>query len=199
MPAPLDAVDRASAARPGGSHALCGVVAIVLVAVVVWALVAAPAPVPAIVPWAYLAAVAPWLTVIDVREHRLPNRIVLPGYGAWAVGAVWMLLAWPGGGGAVARSLLVGAAYALTLGALAWFGGMGGGDLKLGTLLGLALGLVSVPAAVVALPLAFGAGAIAAAAAMASNPRGSRRGRSIPFGPWLLLGAAVAFGMQALV
>lgn len=149
---------------------------------------------PALLPWAYLAATAPWLVRIDMGEHRLPNRVVLPGFGAWAAGAVWSVIVDPGGGAALV-SLACGAGYALLLGAMAWWGGMGGGDLKLGTLLGLALGLVSVPAAMVALPLAFLAGAIAALFVIAKSPLGARRGRSIPFGPWLLLGAAAALWM----
>ncbi len=190
-----DARGRAWRLRCGAASVALG---IALVAALVAALVWMRAPAPAFVPWTYLAAVGPWLAHIDVREHRLPNRLVLPGFGAWAIGAAWILLAGPDGGGAVVRSLLSGSAYALLLGALAWFGGMGGGDLKLGTLLGLALGLVSAPAAVLALPLAFGSGALAAAAAMAGSPKGLRWGRSIPFGPWLLLGAAVALGAAAV-
>lgn len=192
MPRPSDAADRVFLAPRGPVHALCAVTAIALLVALAWLL----GPAPALIPWAYLAAVAPWLTCIDVREHRLPNRLVLPGFGAWAIGVVWML-ALPDGGGAVVRSLLAGAAYALALGALAWFGGMGGGDLKLGTVLGLALGLVSAPAALLALPAAFGCGALAALLAIARSPRGARRGRSIPFGPWLLLGAAFALAVGA--
>ena len=172
-------------------HVGCAVVALALVACVSWML----GPTPALIPWWYLAAVTPWLVWIDVREHRLPNRLVLPAFAAWALGAGGVLLTSPAAWGALATSLIAGGAFALVLGALAWWGGMGGGDLKLGTVLGLTLGLVSAPAAVLALPIAFACGAAVALGVMVASPKGARRGRSIPFGPWLLLGAGAALGL----
>ena len=55
----------------------------------------------ALVPSLYLIAVAVPLAVIDVRQRRLPNRLVLPGIGlallaqlvASAVASVWPILA----------------------------------------------------------------------------------------------------------
>lgn len=180
-----------SSARVALPHVGYSVAALVLVAGVLWM----PHPVAALLPWCYLATVAPWLVWIDVREHRLPNRLVVPGFGVWAIGAVALLVAVPGAGAALTTSLIAGAAFALMLGALAWWGGMGGGDLKLGTLLGLCLGLVSGPAALLALPIAFLAGAMVALGVTAASPKGARRGRSIPFGPWLLFGAAAALAL----
>lgn len=180
-----------SSARVVLPHVCCSVAALALVAVVLWM----PQPLAALLPWCYLAAVSPWLVWIDVREHRLPNLLVVPGFGAWAIGAVALFVSVPGAEEALTISLIAGAAFALLLGALAWWGGMGGGDLKLGTLLGLCLGLVSGPAAVLALPIAFAAGAVVAIGVMVASPKGARRGRSIPFGPWLLFGAAAALAL----
>ena len=146
------------------------------------------------------ARVAPWLVLIDLRERRLPNRLVLPGFAVWVLGALWVVLADSGAGWPrIAASVVAGGAYALLLGALAWWGGMGGGDLKLGTLLGLALGLVSPVAAVLALPLAFFAGAIVAVVVLATSPKGERRGRSIPFGPCLLLAGGFSLAAGVLL
>ena len=173
--------------------ALLLVSALASVAAVTLAMVWMPGHAPALTPWLYLAAVTPCLVLIDLRARRLPNKLVLPGFAVWVLGVAWGVLADPDVGWARAlASLAAGGAYALVLGALAWWGGMGGGDLKLGTLLGLMLGLVSPPAAAVALPLAFLAGAVVAVVVLAASPKGERRGRSIPFGPCLLFGAAVA-------
>lgn len=179
---------RAALSRVALAFASLGLLAVVVVAMV-WM----PRLAPALGPWLYLAAVAPWLVLIDVRERRLPNRLVLPGFAAWTLGAAWVVLADPNAGPArVLAALAAGGAYALVLGALAWWGGMGGGDLKLGVVLGLALGLVSPAAAVIALPLAFVAGAVVAVVVLVASPKGERRGRSIPFGPCLLFGAVLA-------
>lgn len=177
-------------------HVLCTLAALALVACVLWMLRLGPA----LIPWVYLAAVTPWLVWVDVREHRLPNRLVLPGFAAWGVGAAGTGITGPASGwSAVGASIIAGGIFAVVLGALAWWGGMGGGDLKLGTVLGLALGLVSVPAALLALPLAFGAGAVAALVVILTSRAGTRWGRSIAFGPWLLLGAGGALAAVTLV
>lgn len=174
--------------------------ALLCVGAVILTMVWMPALSPALAPWLYLAAAAPWLVLIDVRERRLPNKLVLPGFAAWALGAAWGVWADPGAGSArVLAAIAAGGAYALVLGALAWWGGMGGGDLKLGTLLGLMLGLVSPLAATLALPFAFVLGSGVAIVVIAMSPKGERRGRNIPFGPCLLFGAAVALGAGVLL
>ncbi len=182
------------------ARVMLGCTAALLVTSVMLAMVWMPKLAPALAPWLYLAAVAPWLVLIDLRERRLPNRLVLPGFVAWVLGALWVVLADSGAGWPrIAASVVAGGAYALLLGALAWWGGMGGGDLKLGTLLGLALGLVSPVAAVLALPLAFFAGAIVAVVVLATSPKGERRGRSIPFGPCLLLAGGFSLAAGVLL
>ena len=67
-------------------------------------------------------------------------------------------------------------------------GGIGAGDVKLGALLGVMLGLSMT---FVVLPLSFVAGGAVALALLALKLR--RRGQAIPFGPFLTGAAAVAF------
>ncbi|WP_405372343.1 prepilin peptidase, partial [Microbacterium sp. Ld14] len=91
--------------------------------------------------YAWLAVASIVLALVDARTHRLPNRWVLPGY--------------PVFGGLVAIACLLGApwqnALRAALAGLLLFGfylilraagGMGGGDVKLAGVLGLALGWV---------------------------------------------------------
>lgn len=121
------------------------------------------------------------LAVIDLEVRLLPNRIVLP---AIAAVLAWQLAFFPGRFAEAALAAL-GAAAFLLLPSLFRRGAMGMGDVKLAALLGAALG------APVALALAVGS--IAAwPVALALVVRGaSVRGATIPFGPFLALGAAV--------
>ena len=52
--------------------------------------VLAAGPHPAALPLLYLAAVTPELVRVDLREHRLPNRLVLPGVALGLV--VWGII-----------------------------------------------------------------------------------------------------------
>jgi leader peptidase (prepilin peptidase)/N-methyltransferase len=146
---------------------------------VLLAVVVTVGAVPAAVPLVAVAAVTPELARVDVLEHRLPNRIVLPCYAACAAGLVAAI----GSGGAAALALVSGAATAAFLAVLGVRGGMGMGDVKLGGVLGIAAGLLGLTAAVLALLVAFVLGGIVAVGA-------ARRGvgTRIPFGPFLLSG-----------
>lgn len=138
-------------------------------------------PVPWALPFVYLAAVTPALCRIDLRERRLPNRLVLPGYAAAVLGlaAQWLVT-----GVFPLVALLAGAAYFLFLLLLGLAGGMGMGDVKLGGVLGLAAGLLGVMTAVISPLLAFLVGGVAALVVLLRRGRGAH----IPFGPFLLLG-----------
>jgi leader peptidase (prepilin peptidase)/N-methyltransferase len=121
------------------------------------------------------------LSVIDYEVRLLPNRIVLP---AIAAVLAWQLAFFPERF-AEATLAAVGAAAFLLLPSLFRRGAMGLGDVKLAALLGAALG------APVAFALAVGSLA-AWPVALALVVRGaSVRGATIPFGPFLALGAAV--------
>lgn len=124
---------------------------------------------------AALAAAA----VIDMREHRIPNRIVLPA------GAVCAVLA----GTATLRHGLTALALVgvLLLVALAQPAAIGMGDIKAALLISLALGAAAVPALVIGL----------AAAALAGTALVLWRGRgalaaALPLAPFLTAGCALA-------
>ena len=149
------------------------------VVAVLLAIVLTVGTVPAAAPLVALAAVTPALAEVDVLEHRLPNRIVLPCYAACAVGLVVAVVS----GGDIVMPLVSGVATAGFLALLGIRGGMGMGDVKLGGVLGLSAGLLGVTAAVLAPLAAFALGGLVAIGAL-------RRGGStrIAFGPFLLGG-----------
>jgi leader peptidase (prepilin peptidase)/N-methyltransferase len=137
----------------------------------------------------YLAAVGVALAVIDLDVLRLPDRIVLPSY---AIGGLLLLVAVVADGDAGAAWRAVAAAGALWIFyfALAFFGGMGFGDVKLGGLLGLYLGWLSWGSVLVGTFAAFLLGGAVGVALMLARRAGRRT--AIPFGPAMLAGALLA-------
>ncbi|WP_350339665.1 prepilin peptidase [Actinotalea lenta] len=141
----------------------------------------------------YLAAVGLALALIDLDVHRLPDALVLPSYPVVGVVLVIASLA-PGGTtgpGALLRGL-VGAVGLFTL----YFalmvlrpGGMGFGDVKLAGVLGGALAWLGWGSWVVGAFAAFLLGGIFSLGLLVSRRAGRRS--AIPFGPWMVLGAAV--------
>ncbi|KQN85056.1 prepilin peptidase [Arthrobacter sp. Leaf69] len=156
---------------------------------------------------AYLAVVAVRLTVIDVRHHLLPDRIVFPSY---AVAGVLLL-------GAAAVHTVSGTASAtLPDGGAGLFGvpglrvvaggaalwlfyfllravyppGMGFGDVKLAGVLGMYLGFLGWPHVFAGTFAAFLFGGLWSLALLATR-RGTLKS-SIPFGPFMLAGTAAA-------
>lgn len=131
------------------------------------------------------ALVAPALARIDLAERRLPNALTLPLLGVALACAIAgaVLGAWAGGAMALA--------VVLVLGAMWWFGGMGAGDLKLGT--GLALAVAPFEWW---LPLGGMAGAfvLGGAVGLVAKVRGAA---SVPFGPWLLASTGVVVVLAA--
>jgi leader peptidase (prepilin peptidase) / N-methyltransferase len=146
-------------------------------------------------PWAvpaflYLAAISVALGLIDVDTHTLPDRIVLPAY---PISLVLLVVASLGSSdwGALVRALVCGAilfAFYLAL-ALARPDGMGFGDVKLAGVLGLYLGWLGWGALVVGAFGAFVLGGVYSLVLLATGRVGRTSG--IPFGPWMLAGAAV--------
>jgi len=122
------------------------------------------------------------LATIDIRSRLLPNMIVLPALGAVLL---WQFAFF---GDRAAEWLLAagGAALFLMIPSLLIAGAMGMGDVKLGALLGAALGAAVVPA------LALGSLAVlpVSLVLLARDGRAARRA-TLPFGPFLAFGAAL--------
>jgi leader peptidase (prepilin peptidase)/N-methyltransferase len=121
------------------------------------------------------------VSVVDVRERRIPNRIVLP---AAAVVLALRTAAHPSPEWVLAA--LAAAAF-LFVPAVAVPGGLGMGDVKLAFLLGSMLGRDVLAALVVGLVLA-------AVPSLVLVLRGRRR-ETIPLGPFLSAGGAAALAL----
>ena len=141
----------------------------------------------------YLGAISIALALIDIDVKRLPNAIVLPAY---PVGAALLALAsWNPGGTSDWGALLRAALGAVVLYAvyfvivLVYPAGMGFGDVKLAGVLGLYLGWFGWGSLVVGWFAAFLLGGVYAIGLLVAGRAGRKSG--IPFGPWMLLGAAV--------
>ncbi|MGO4690903.1 prepilin peptidase [Glaciibacter sp. 2TAF33] len=173
-----------------GVGGLVGVTAAVLLLLFAWLRLGWD---PALVPAGYLAVVTAPLIAIDAAEHRLPNRLVLPGY-AFALAGVALSGA---AGGIPLEALVAGAAYFIFLLLMNLAGGMGMGDVKLAGVLGLALGVISAAAAVAGVMVAFLLGAVAGAAALLARGSGPRT--RIPFGPFLLAGYWASVALAPLI
>lgn len=124
------------------------------------------------------------LTIIDMRVHRLPNRVVFAMGVTGALGM--MVLGWQW------RALIGAAAAFVFYAALAALPGqgMGMGDVKLAAVLGGLMSFIAVDALMIWLITPFVVGAIVTAALVMSK-RATARTR-IPFGPFMVLGAVVA-------
>lgn len=119
------------------------------------------------------------VAVVDLREHRIPNRIVLPA------AAVCALLAGPATlGKSVPALALVGVLFVL---AVVHPAALGMGDVKEALLIALALGSFAAPALLLGL-------ALAAVAGIALTIRSGRAalGAALPLAPFLAAGAAIA-------
>lgn len=138
----------------------------------------------------YGAAIGVALTLIDLDVHRLPDRIVLPSY---AVISVLLVIAswgnddwWALARAAIGCAILFGA-YLLMM--IVYPAGMGPGDVKLAGVLGLLLGWWGWGALAVGGFAAFFLGGFFAVGLMLT--RRATRKSGIPFGPWMILGAAL--------
>ena len=144
--------------------------------------------VAAFVAFAVIGAI---LAIIDIRTHRLPNRLVAT---VGVTGVVLLVAAALTGSrmDALIRALLAAlvlfAAY-LVLRMLS-AGGVGGGDVKLAAVIGLHLGWLGWGSVLVGTLAGFVLGGVFAAGMLLVR-RADRRS-AILFGPWMLAGAWVA-------
>jgi leader peptidase (prepilin peptidase)/N-methyltransferase len=141
----------------------------------------------------FLAGTGVLLAVIDVQHRLLPNRVVVPSVG---IGAVLLLLAaLPGQdwAGLLRAALGAAALFAVFLFlALISPSGLGMGDVKLAGLLGLYLGWIGWGAVAVGAAAGFVVQAVLALVLLAARRIGLRG--ELPFGPAMLLGAALVIG-----
>jgi leader peptidase (prepilin peptidase)/N-methyltransferase len=133
------------------------------------------------------AAVAVLLTAIDLAHKRLPDRIVLPCYPVFAA-LLAVAAAGTGDWGALLRALLGGAALFAAYFVLALINpaGLGGGDIKLAGILGMALGWFGWAEVAVGGLAGFFLGAVVGGLLMLVGRAG--RKTEIPFGPFMIVG-----------
>lgn len=133
-----------------------------------------------------IVLVGPSLARIDLTVRRLPNPLTLPVLALSAVCALANVLAGNWLGPAIA------AGCAVLMAIMAFAGGMGMGDVKLGAAIVLAVSATPV-APIIALCASFILGGAAGAVLLA---RGHRR---LPFGPFLLGGLISAFAIDCFI
>jgi len=142
----------------------------------------------------YLSSIGVALTLIDIAVHRLPNVIVLPSY--VVLGGIFLLGAvvgpdWGGDWSQLLRAALAGLSlyvfYLLLV--IIYPKGMGFGDVKLAGVLGAALGWFGWGSLLVGSFAAFLLGGVLSVFLLLLGK--AKRGTGIPFGPWMILGAAI--------
>lgn len=164
--------------------ALLEVVTAVLFSALAWRIGA----VPGLFAHSWLAAVGVPLAAMDWRSRTLPTQLI------WSSGIILAALfgmaallnrdAYPlirSTAGMLALLAFYGALYFLRPGQL------GGGDLRLGALLGLALGWVGWPAILVGTLIGWFGAALALLVLRIGRPL--RPSRDVPLGPFLIIGA----------
>jgi leader peptidase (prepilin peptidase)/N-methyltransferase len=135
-----------------------------------------------LVAWLFLSAMVA-LAAIDLEHQILPDRITLPGIG---VGVLTSFLGTRVSGLDALLGILVGGGILFAVIVLSG-GGMGGGDMKLGAMIGAFLGY---KLALLALFLAVIVGGAVALVLLSTGIR--KRKDAIPFGPFLAIASAVA-------
>ena len=124
------------------------------------------------------------LSAIDLRHRLLPNLIVLP-----AAVIVVVIVASSDSGSLVSHAVAGGVfAGVMLIAALVFPAGLGMGDVKLALLIGLALGDRTGAAVFVTALASF----VVSVALLVHGGRAALR-RSIPFGPFLAVGALVGY------
>jgi leader peptidase (prepilin peptidase)/N-methyltransferase len=146
---------------------------------------------PAVLAFGLLGALGVALGAIDIAVYRLPDRLTLPAY--FATLALLSLAALLGhDAGALLRALLASVALAATYFLLAVLrpGQLGGGDVKLAGLIGLALGWLGWSPVLYGAAFGFVLSAVVSLILLAVRRISLRS--SICFGPFMLGGALLA-------
>lgn len=150
-----------------------------------------------LLPYSVLAAVGVALSLIDLIEQRLPSVLIYAGTAIIGVLLTTSAIVHDKGPDllrALAGMALLATFY-LAL-ALVSRGGLGAGDVKLGGLLGLALGWHSWPALVTATFLGWLTAALVWAALRLSRRRA--KDALLPMGPFLLVGALLTIALTPI-
>ncbi len=149
---------------------------------------------PDVIAFAFLGVLGVALSAIDVAVNRLPDRLTLPAI-PLLVGLLGVAAVIGHSGGALVRALLGGLALGgcFLLLALVRPGQLGGGDIKLAVLVGLALGWLGWPILIAGAALGFLLAGIAGLVLLALRRATLRT--QLCFGPYLLAGALI--GMLA--
>ncbi|QGN57093.1 A24 family peptidase [Nostocoides sp. HKS02] len=150
------------------------------------------AALPAYLLFGWLAVALVW---IDADVHRLPDGLVLPAYPA--LGAlVALAAAGLGDWGSLLRAVACMAGLFALYFVMAWISpsSLGFGDVKLAGLIGLVLGWVGVPQALLGVLAGFVVGGVVALVMLVGRRVGLRS--HIAFGPAMLAGAFVALGVE---
>ena len=138
----------------------------------------------ALIPALYLLVVAWPLTVIDLREHRLPNRLVLPAFPVAFLAQLIATIISADWARQLFALLVALAVAAIGLGAN-YIDALGMGDVKLATVIALTLGYFNPWLPVIAIGIAF---VLAFAVVIVLITLGKVKiGSSIPLGPYLLV------------
>ncbi len=151
---------------------------------------------PDAIAFGFLGALGVALSAIDIAAQRLPDPLTLPAYPILIALLAMAALA-SHDFSALGRALLGGLTLsgAFLLLALIRPGQLGGGDVKLAGLAGLALGWLGWPALIAGAALGFVLSAAVSLALLASRRVTLRS--SISFGPFLVGGALLAALMSA--
>jgi leader peptidase (prepilin peptidase) / N-methyltransferase len=144
----------------------------------------------------FLAGVGVLLALIDLRHKTLPNRVTLPAIGIGAVLLAVAALA-TGEWSALGRAALSGAILFVVFFVLVMISprSIGMGDAKLAALLGLYLGWLGSQVLLLGIAAGFVVQAVLALILLATRRIGLRG--ELPFGPAMLLGAALAIGWSS--
>ena len=141
--------------------------------------------------FAFLALIGVALALVDLTVQRLPDALTLPAYPA-LVGLLALTAIFEHAGSQLLRAMLGGAALAgcYLLLALLSRGMLGGGDVKLAGLIGLALGWLGWGSLITGACLGFLLAAAVSLVLLAA--RRVNRTTLISFGPFMLAGALLA-------
>lgn len=153
---------------------------------------------PDLFAYTWLAAIGVPLAAIDWHTRQLPTRLIWPG--GLVLVALFAVSAAAGGDAyPLVRSIAGMFALVAFYGAIYLVrpGEMGGGDLRLGGLLGLALGWISWTSVLTGTLFGWFAAAIAVTVRRAV-PRADAQ-RDLPLGPFLVAGAFVAVLIQPVL